>query len=96
MAKLLLALVLTLANAGAFAQARRYVSQIPCVQARGLVDQLGAVVLYSGPYSYDRYVRDSSFCTRPDRTEPTWIATADTPQCFVGYRCVQRPLRLRD
>ena len=96
MRNLLLALVLVLPHGEALAQPRRYVTQIPCAQARALVDQSGAVVLYSGPYSYDRYVRDSSFCVRPDRTEPTWIPTADTPQCFVGYRCVQRPLRLRD
>ena len=96
MPKVLLALPLILLAADALAQPRRYVSQVPCVQAKATVDQLGAVVLYSGPYSYDRYVRDSTFCLRPDRAEPTWIATADTPQCFVGYRCVQRPLRMRD
>ena len=80
----------------AIAQPRPDTLRMSCAQARGLVQSQGAVVLYSGPYAYDRFVRDSSFCFRPDRTEPAWIATLDVPQCPVGFRCVSRPIRLRD
>ncbi len=95
MIRLLLSLVLLSTSAGALAQSRAYVQQMSCGQAQGLVASQGAVVLYSGPSAYDRFVTDSSFCVRPERTEPAWIGTADTPQCFVGYRCVDRQTRTR-
>ncbi len=96
MRRLVLSLVLAGMCSAAAAQPRANSHQMTCGQARGLVASQGAVVLYSGPFAYDRFVRDSTFCTRPDRTEPAWIATIDTPQCPVGYRCVARPIRLRD
>ena len=58
-----------------------------CRAARQLVASRGAVVLSTGPYAFDRYVSSSLFCVRGETTEPAWIATADTPQCFVGHRC---------
>jgi hypothetical protein len=81
---------------GAMAQPRPDTLRMTCAQARGLVASQGAVVLYTGPYAYDRFVRESTFCFRPDRTEPAWIATLDSPQCPVGFRCVSRGIRLRD
>jgi hypothetical protein len=96
MGKLILSLVLIGVTTGALAQSRPNTERMSCGQAQGLVATQGAVVLYSGPYTYDRFVRDSTFCPRPDRTDPAWISTADTAQCFVGYRCVSRPLRMRD
>ena len=96
MGKLVLSLVLIGVAAEALAQSRPNTERMSCGQAQSLVATQGAVVLYSGPYTYDRYVRDSTFCPRPDRTDPAWISTADAAQCFVGYRCVSRPLRARD
>ena len=58
-----------------------------CQTARQIVASRGAIVLSTGPYAYDRYVSSSQFCVRGETTEPAWIPTADTPQCFVGYRC---------
>lgn len=58
-----------------------------CAASRALVDRSGAIVLGTGPHIYDRFVRDRRFCQFDEYTEPAWIQSRDTPQCFVGYRC---------
>jgi hypothetical protein len=63
-----------------------------CRQAAGLVASRGAIVLGTGAYTYDRYVSDQRFCLRSEVTIPEWVPTADTPQCFVGYRCKEADL----
>ncbi|WP_048708828.1 hypothetical protein [Microvirga massiliensis] len=60
-----------------------------CQQAHALVASQGAIVLRTGPITYDRYVISPAFCMRAETTEPTWVPTADTPQCFIGYVCRQ-------
>ena len=35
---------------------------LPCGQVQQLVQRTGAIVLSTGTYTYDRYVRDLSFC----------------------------------
>ena len=52
-----------------------------CTQVRGIVTSQGAAVLRTGPMTYDRYVRDVSFCARQETAWPTWVRTADVPQC---------------
>ncbi len=52
-----------------------------------LVAAQGAVVLGTGPMTYERFVRDQTFCDRSETTEPAYAVAADTPQCFVAYRC---------
>ena len=46
-----------------------------------------AIVLGTGGYTYDRFVRDRSFCQFDEFADPAWVPARDTPQCFVGYRC---------
>jgi hypothetical protein len=60
---------------------------MPCQQAAGLVASRGAIVLGTGGNTYDRFVRDRSFCLMTEATEPVWVPARDTAQCFVGYRC---------
>jgi hypothetical protein len=74
----------------AFAQGRPDTLRMSCGQAAGIVRQFGAIVLGTGPYIYDRYVASRAFCQRDEQTEPRWLATADTRQCFVGYGCERR------
>ncbi|MGO4523532.1 hypothetical protein AB4097_01575 [Microvirga sp. 2MCAF35] len=71
----------------ALAQNRPFTPSMTCDQARGLVYSRGAVVLGTGTYTYDRYVRDRSFCEINETTDPRYVPTRDTPQCFVGYVC---------
>ena len=58
-----------------------------CAQARRIVASQGAVVLRTGPTTYDRYVRDGSFCALQETAQQTWVRTADVAQCPVGGVC---------
>jgi hypothetical protein len=69
------------------AQTRPQTPGMTCDQARGIVFSRGAIVLGTGGFTYDRFVRDSSFCEINETTEPAVVPTRDTPQCPVGYRC---------
>ena len=82
-----LALTACLSAGAALAQAGPVARSMSCQNARAIVASRGAVILSTGPYAYDRYVSGSQFCVRGETTEPAWVPTADTPQCFVGYRC---------
>lgn len=85
---LLSALALSIAEIPvAVAQPRPDTLARSCAASRALVDRSGAIVLGTGPYIYDRFVRDRRFCQFDEYTEPAWVQSRDTPQCFVGYRC---------
>ncbi len=83
---LLLAVALSLA-AVALAQARPLSTRMSCSQAAGLVHARGALVLGTGVHTYDRFVRDRSFCEITEYIEPGFAPTLDHAQCFVGYTC---------
>lgn len=85
----LLALVLAGAPVGVIeAQARPSTPSMSCSQAAALVRSKGAVVLNTSSTTYDRYVRDVSFCAGSEQLKPEWVATRDVPQCFIGYTCI--------
>ncbi len=69
---------------------------LTCAQASALVARDGAVVMTTGPFTYQRIVRDGGFCTIETTTRPDYEATRDERQCFVGYRCVERLEEGRD
>jgi hypothetical protein len=82
-----LALALVASATAASAQGRLSTQSLPCAQASALVARSGAVVLGTGPFTYERFVRDSSFCEVAETVEPVYAATADAAQCPVGFRC---------
>jgi hypothetical protein len=84
------AIILMSMGSGALAQGRPLTLQISCNGARQLVSSQGAVVLNTGPTTYDRYVAAGSQCVLGETLNPAWVPTADTPQCPIGYRCVPR------
>jgi hypothetical protein len=86
-----IALALCATATAALAQSRPSSPNLTCAQARQLVLSQGAIVIGTGGFTYDRYVRDSSFCERGEYPSNSWIPTRDTPQCFVGYRCRSGP-----
>jgi hypothetical protein len=90
------ALALSSLAAGALAQSRPQSPRMTCRQAAGLVFSRGALVLGTGGYTYDRYVRDRSFCEITEVTEPGYAPTLDNPACFVGYTCKEPSGRLWD
>ncbi|EIM29119.1 hypothetical protein [Microvirga lotononidis] len=72
---------------GAVAQTGATTLTMTCAEARGIVASQGAVVLRTGPTTYDRYVRDSRFCALPETARPAWVRTADVAQCPIGGVC---------
>lgn len=72
---------------GAWAEPRAMAASLSCAAARALVSARGVVILGTGPYTYERVVDHGGLCDRFQTTAPAYVGTADTPQCFVGYRC---------
>lgn len=91
MKRFALAMALTAFATSVQAQQRPFTPSLTCGQVQGIVFSNGAVVLGTGTYTYDRYVRDRTFCLINEYIEPAWVPTRDTPQCPVGYRCVTDP-----
>ena len=79
----------TVFTTAAVAQNRPSTTAMTCQQAASLVYARGAIVLGTGGYTYDRFVRDRSFCQVTEALESAWVPTRDTPTCFVGYRCYE-------
>lgn len=84
------AALMVLVATAAGAQPRPYTPAISCGQVRALVASRGAIVLGTGPYTYDRYVAHAGFCPHDQTPEAAFERTADNPQCYVGSRCVPR------
>jgi opacity protein-like surface antigen len=78
---------LAVAATAAAAQPRPYAPAMTCQAAAALVTAHGAVVLGTGPYTYERVVVHGGLCPLEETTAPAWHVTADNPRCFVGYRC---------
>jgi hypothetical protein len=87
-AVVVLALVSACADAGA--QSHPLTLRMPCAQAQGLVASQKAIVLNTGPLTYDRYVGSYGSCAIGETLDPAWVPTADTAQCPIGYRCSPR------
>ncbi|MEP9378884.1 hypothetical protein ABLE91_19360 [Aquabacter sp. CN5-332] len=57
-----------------------------CAQVQSLMARAGALLLATGPTTYDRYVKDVAFCPGGDVTKPQWVPTQNGA-CFVGGIC---------
>jgi hypothetical protein len=88
--RLLACAIVVLTPALAWAQSRPASQSMSCDSARATVQRQGAVVLSTGPSTYDRYVASQAFCTPSEMLEPSFVPAADGPQCFVGYRCREK------
>jgi hypothetical protein len=92
MKAVILALFVLSAGSAALAQSAGSTQGLTCGQAAGTVRARGAVVLHTGPTTYNRFVSGPGYCTHEETTEPAWVQTADSAQCFIGYRCRQSDL----
>ncbi|MBF9196935.1 hypothetical protein [Microvirga terrestris] len=81
---------------GVMARTRPSTVNLPCRASRQLVLTRGGVVLGTGGYTYDRFVRDGTFCTIGEYIQQAFVPSLDTPHCFVGCRCKQGPRDLSD
>jgi hypothetical protein len=72
------------------ASARPDTRTMTCQQAQEFVRRSGAVVMTTGPRTFERIVANRSFC---DFDETTWLMVAptrDVPNCRVGSYCRTR------
>lgn len=96
MKKAMLMTVATIGLMSSSAFARVFSQNMTCAETRSLVQSRGAVVIYyehsarTGNWLYDRYVAHQGYCMGGEVTQPAWIPTSDSSQCFVGYTCEQR------
>lgn len=80
----------------ATAQTRPSTVSRPCSASQRDVQVHGAVVLGTGGYTYDRFVRDRSFCQIDEDQDAAFVPSGDTQACFVGYRCKSRSSLFHD
>jgi hypothetical protein len=92
MKKIVLAGALVALSTAAFAQGRPSTTAMTCSAAHSLIEQRGALVIGTGGDTYDRLVRDMSFCEHGQKTKPRFAPTRDNPQCYVGDYCFDESL----
>ena len=63
------------------AQSRPDTTRMSCASARALVLRHGAIVLSTGPSTFDLYVSTMS----NKYSAPAFVPTMDNRQCFIGY-----------
>jgi hypothetical protein len=63
--------------------------EMSCADVQATVSHRGAVIVNYGEGLYERVVAHNGFCSRAtgDYTEPFFVPTADSDQCFAGYLC---------
>jgi len=86
-----IALSLLIVATTAQAQSRPSTTNMSCNASRQLVFSRGAIVLGTGGQTYDRFVRDRTFCQMTEYTQTAIVPSLETPTCFVGYRCKEGP-----
>ncbi len=84
------AIALVIMSPSVWAQSHPLTLRMSCHGVRELVSAHGAIVLNTGPTTYDRYIAGGGQCQQGEVPDPAWVPTADTPQCPIGYRCVTR------
>lgn len=73
----------------ALAQGRPDARSMTCGQVQSLIAQRGAVVITTGPHTYDRFVAGRRWCDMPYVPTTTGISTSDG-RCVV-YNCQRDP-----
>lgn len=91
-AALVACLVLCAASPESFAQGRPDTTRMSCAAAKALVTRQHAIVLSTGPTTYDRYVADEGFCQSDEVGRAAFVPAADNSQCFIGYYCIRPSL----
>jgi hypothetical protein len=58
-----------------------------CGAVRGFVDSHGAALVYSSANIYERVVTSGAYCEVGESTNPYFVVTNDSSECFAGYVC---------
>ncbi|MDJ0931870.1 hypothetical protein [Breoghania sp.] len=87
MAASILILVSCILSVGSAYAARPDTRSMTCAQAQDFVRCHGAVVMTTGPHTFQRFVSQQRYCDRWQQLFPERAPTRDNSQCVVGYRC---------
>lgn len=71
------------------AQGRPSSVRMTCAQTVRLIQARGAIVLGTGGQTFDRFVRDRSFCEVTEIAKRAFAPTRDDPACLIGYTCYE-------
>jgi len=72
------------------AQARPDTRYMSCGQAQSLVQNRGAIILSTGAYTYDKYVKNHAYCNVSQVLQGAYVPTSDHRRCKIGYRCIEK------
>lgn len=89
MRRVLLSAILVAASLVPALAQRPSTTTLSCAQARAVVARQGAAVLGTGGPTFDRFVRDRSFCEATEIGRRAFVPTRDGPGCFVGFTCYE-------
>ena len=85
---LTLGIVFSTIAAPVVAQGRPDTRRMSCDQAQDLVDRHGAIVMTTGRYTYERIVRNRTYCDYDENVWQVYAPTRDEDRCNIGYKCV--------
>ena len=72
--------------------ARPDTRQYHCAEVQAAVKQARAILMTTGPHTYDRIVSGQGQCGPTQRAFRRYAPTLDNPKCFVGYYCIEDPM----
>ena len=83
----ILALVFLVTLVATAAAARPSTLSMTCREAQSLVASKHAVVMSTGPHTYNRFAAREFYCMTAEWGYPSTAPTEDNPSCPVGYVC---------
>jgi len=63
-----------------------------CSTAVSIVQSRGAVILSTGRFTYDKYVKNHAYCNINEAIRRAYVPTADTNRCNVGFVCKDKTI----
>jgi hypothetical protein len=73
------------------AEARPSTLSMSCRQAQRLVASHGAVVMTTGPHTFNRFVASPGYCEVAEWAHSATAPTRDADDCPLGYICNTAP-----
>ena len=84
----IVALLLLGTTSSAIAQNRPDSRLYTCDEARSIIRDAGAIVMTTGRFTYERVVRNRSYCEFDEDTLTVFAPTKDRRKCPIGGKCV--------
>ncbi len=82
-----LTVAITLGAAISPAAARPDTRYMSCAAATSIVQANGAVILSTGRFTYDKYVKNHAYCNLNEVLRKAYVPTSDTRRCRIGFVC---------